>query len=72
MALCDGNSYPQTPCMPKSDVNAPKCNGAACGAGTFVGGGSAFMEMQFYPPGFPPKSDGIQLRRQSLVRRAEQ
>ena len=58
MSLCDGNSYPQTPCTPKSDVNAPKCLGAACGAGTFVGGGSAFMEMQFYPPGFPPWVDG--------------
>ena len=56
MALCDGNSYPQTPCTPKSDANAPTCLGAACGAGTFVGGGSAFMEMQFYPPGFSPLS----------------
>ncbi len=59
MAMCDGNSYPQTPCTPKSDANAPTCLGAACGAGTFVGGGSAFMEMQFYPPGFSPLSTAV-------------
>jgi hypothetical protein len=44
MSICDPNSYPQTPCKPKSDSNAPH--------GSYPGGGGAFMEMQFYPPGF--------------------
>ena len=42
MALCDPNSYPRGTCIPDSDKNDP--NKA----------GSAFLEMQFYPPGFPP------------------
>ncbi|MHB8296398.1 MAG: hypothetical protein ACYDH5_17660 [Acidimicrobiales bacterium] len=46
MALCDPNSYPQAPCVPRSNVNAP--------SPTSPGGGSAFMELQFYPPGFGP------------------
>ena len=49
MAMCDNFSYPQTPCTPQSDANAP--------TGTSPGGGSAFMEMQFYPPGNPPFLD---------------
>jgi hypothetical protein len=48
MSICDPHSYPQTPCTPKSDSNAPH--------GTFPSGGGAFMEMQFYPSGF---SSGI-------------
>jgi hypothetical protein len=44
MSLCDPNSYPQRKCTPNSDTNAPH--------GAFPGGGAAFMEMQFYPPGF--------------------
>ena len=44
MSICDPKSYPQTPCKPNSDSNAPH--------GSFPGGGGAFMEMQFYPPGF--------------------
>jgi len=55
MALCDPNSYPQTSCTPKSDSNAPTCHNANCTSGN--GGGSAFMEMQFYPPGNPPFID---------------
>jgi hypothetical protein len=55
MAMCDPNSYPLTPCTPESDSNAPTCNYATCTSG--VGGGSAFMEMQFYPPGEPPFED---------------
>jgi hypothetical protein len=51
MAICDGNSYPQLPCTPQSDANAPSKN--------FEGGGSAFMEMQFYPPGFAPFADSV-------------
>src|SRR5579859_3464794 len=46
MALCDPNSFPQNPCTPDSDSNI----------GTFSpnAAGSAFLEMQFYPPGFSP------------------
>jgi hypothetical protein len=57
MALCDPNSYPLTPCTPESDSNAPTCRYATCTSG--AGGGSAFMEMQFYPPGEPPFIDSI-------------
>src|SRR5205823_11774771 len=43
LALCDPNSgFVRGPCIPNSDKNDP--NSA----------GSAFLEMQFYPPGFPP------------------
>jgi hypothetical protein len=42
MALCDPNSFPNGACIPDSDQNTP-----------FLAG-SAFMELQFYPPGFPP------------------
>jgi hypothetical protein len=52
MAMCDPNSYPQTPCAPLSDANAPAADGTG-------GGGSAFMEMQLYPPGFAPFDDAI-------------
>jgi hypothetical protein len=53
MALCDPNSYPQNHCTPNSDTNAPapECLTAFPCFG-FLGGGSAFMELQFYPPGF--------------------
>jgi len=49
MALCDPQSFPQTPCTPNSDRNAP--------GGRYPGGGSAFTELQFYPPGFAPIVD---------------
>ena len=55
MAMCDPNSFPLTSCTPKSDANAPTCLGPNCVSG--LGGGSAFMEMQFYPPGEPPFAD---------------
>jgi hypothetical protein len=51
MALCDPNSYPLLPCKPDSDSNSPH--------GPYLGGGSAFLELQFYPPGFAPFVDGI-------------
>jgi hypothetical protein len=60
MAMCDPNSYPQTPCTPESDVNAPApdcISAAGCTSG--FGGGSAFTEMQFYPPGFAPPWVGV-------------
>ena len=51
MNLCDSNSYPELQCKPRSDSNAP-------GPG-HPGGGSAFMELQFYPPGYAPFDDSI-------------
>jgi hypothetical protein len=42
MALCDPGSFPNGACIPDSDENTPSQ------------AGSAFLEMQFYPPGFPP------------------
>ena len=42
LALCDPGSYPQGACIPDSDMNDPSA------------AGSAFLEMQFYPPGFYP------------------
>jgi hypothetical protein len=51
MALCDPNSFPQLPCQPDSDSNSPH--------GSYPGGGSAFLELQFYPPGFAPFAAGL-------------
>jgi hypothetical protein len=51
MALCDSRSYPQLPCTPDSDTNSP--------SGNYPGGGSAFLELQFYPPGFAPFADAL-------------
>jgi hypothetical protein len=55
MALCDPYSYPQTACHPESDRNAPR-NPPTYDIG---GGGSSFLEVQFYPPGFAPFPDNI-------------
>jgi hypothetical protein len=49
--VCDPNSAPLTPCIPRSDKNAPQ--------GNYPGGGAAFVELQFYPPGFAPFVDSI-------------
>jgi hypothetical protein len=50
MALCDPASYPQQPCTPDSDSNT--------GTGQLpTDAGSAVLELQFYPPGFPPFSN---------------
>jgi hypothetical protein len=52
MALCNSRSFPLTqPCTPNSDANAP--------SSTSPGGGSSFLEMQFYPPGYAPFVDNI-------------
>jgi len=51
MALCDPNSFPLLPCQPDSDSNTPH--------GNYPGGGSALLELQFYPPGFAPFADAI-------------
>ena len=49
--VCDPDSAPLTSCTPTSDTNAPK--------GSYQGGGAAFVELQFYPPGFAPFADSI-------------
>jgi hypothetical protein len=51
MSLCDPNSFPQRPCEPVSDRNAPSAENP--------GGGAAFLELQFYAPGFAPFPDNI-------------
>jgi len=55
MALCNPYSYPQTACHPESDANAPR-NPPTYDIG---GGGSSFLEVQLYPPGFAPFPDNI-------------
>jgi hypothetical protein len=46
LALCDPNSYPQNKCIPNSDKNT--------GTGLSTDAGVALLELQFYPPGWPP------------------
>ena len=47
LAVCDSESYPQRPCVPDSDANLSGFSGPRSA-------GSALVELQFYPPGFPP------------------
>ena len=49
LPMCDPNSYPQNACTPDSDTNT--------GLGAPTDAGSAFMELQFYPPGYTPFVD---------------
>ena len=49
--VCDPNYAPLLPCKAESDANAP--------AGSYPGAGAAFVELQFYPPGFAPFDDAI-------------
>ena len=51
LTVCDPNSTPMLPCTPESDKNAPR--------GSYPGAGAAFVELQFYPPGFAPFVDSI-------------
>ncbi|MGH7608815.1 MAG: hypothetical protein ACREOD_02560 [Candidatus Dormibacteria bacterium] len=51
LPICDPHSYPQNPCTPQSDTNSG-------GITDPKAAGSAFMELQFYPPGFIPFADG--------------
>ncbi len=67
MAMCDDQSYPEsqwtfpgagTTCTPDSDVNNvtyPNPSGSELAHHA----GSAFMEMQFYPPGWAPWPAGV-------------
>ena len=54
MAMCDTQSYPNTvrSCRPDSDKNITR-------AGDPYHPGTAFMEVQFYPPGFVQQFDGF-------------
>jgi hypothetical protein len=45
LPICDPKSFPQNPCTPDSDSNNPNT------------AGSAFMELQLYPPGYTPFVD---------------
>jgi hypothetical protein len=51
LPMCDPKSYPQNPCTPDSDTNT--------GLGAPTDAGSAFMELQFYAPGFTPFASNI-------------
>ena len=68
MAMCDDQSAPnpggssvgaQIPCTPDSDANI--FTGTTPGANDYMGltPGTAFMEMQFYPPGWAAKPFGV-------------
>jgi hypothetical protein len=50
LPMCDPHSYPQNPCTPDSDTNSGSISDPNAA-------GSAFMELQFYPPGFTPFID---------------
>jgi len=50
LPICDSKSYPQNPCTPDSDSNSGLISDPAAA-------GSAFMELQFYPPGYTPFVD---------------
>jgi hypothetical protein len=50
MAICDPDSYPENPCTPDSDTNSGEINNPN-------DAGSAFLELQFYPPGYGPFVD---------------
>jgi hypothetical protein len=52
LPICDPASFPQNPCIPHSDLNSGKWSNKHAA-------GSAFMELQFYPPGFTPFQDNI-------------
>jgi hypothetical protein len=50
LPMCDPNSYPQNPCTPDSDANSGSASDPNAA-------GSAFMELQLYPPGYTPFVD---------------
>ena len=50
LPICDSKSYPQNPCTPDSDTNGGQIDNPNAA-------GSAFMELQFYPPGYTPFID---------------
>src|SRR5580693_4134426 len=50
LPICDPGSYPQNPCTPDSDSNSGAINDPNAA-------GSAFLEVQLYPPGYQPFVD---------------
>jgi hypothetical protein len=50
LPICDPDSYPQNPCTPDSDSNLGSMTNPN-------DAGSAFLEVQLYPPGFTPFVD---------------
>jgi hypothetical protein len=50
LPICDPGSYPQNPCKPDSDSNSGAISDPNAA-------GSAFLELQFYPPGYQPFVD---------------
>ncbi|HUY09909.1 MAG TPA: hypothetical protein VNH20_08865 [Candidatus Dormibacteraeota bacterium] len=50
LPICDPLSYPQNACKPQSNTNGGGISDPSAA-------GSAFMELQFYPPGFTPFVD---------------
>jgi hypothetical protein len=62
MALCDNQSAPEfthAPCVPDSDTNI--FDGTDPNGADYIGKhpGSAFLELQFYPPGWAPWPPGV-------------
>ena len=61
MAMCDTQSFPEytDTCTPDSDANI--FDGTDPNAADYIGKhpGAAFMEMQFYPPGWVPWPPGV-------------
>src|SRR2546422_6575767 len=62
MALCDNQSAPEythDPCVPNSDTNI--FDGTDENAADYIGKhpGAAFLEVQFYPPGWAPWPPGV-------------
>ena len=61
MAMCDTQSFPEhsSTCTPDSDTNV--FDNANPSAPDYIGNhpGTAFMEMQFYPPGWAPWPAGV-------------
>jgi hypothetical protein len=51
LPICDPKSYPMNSCTPDSNTNT--------GLGATTDAGSAFMELQFYPPGFGPFTEAF-------------
>jgi hypothetical protein len=60
MAMCDSQSFPQYTSTCNPDTNANIFDDANSASPGFIGHhpGAAFMEMQFYPPGWIPQPNG--------------
>ena len=72
MALCDNQSAPEfthAPCVPDSDTNI--FDGTNPAGPDYIGKhpGTAFLELQFYPPGWAPWPPGVSCDASQVVRR---